>query len=168
MQTKKIGILGIGNLLLQDEGFGVSCVEELEKQYQIPEDVEVVDGGTAGIMLASFMEEVEILFVLDSVNLDDEPGSIHIFTDADVRAGNIQSRMSPHQIGLLEVLEICRLREQAPERVEMITAVPKELSPRIGLTPELEGAVGKVLEILVNRLKEYGVQLKEKETETNA
>jgi len=101
---KKIGILGIGNLLMHDEGFGVHFIEHLDKHYVIPDHVSTLDGGTAGIMLSPFIEDVDFLYVIDTVAIKDEPGSIHCFTDDDVRAGNIHARMSPHQVGLLDIL----------------------------------------------------------------
>ncbi len=140
-KLEKIGILGVGNLLLSDEGFGVHFIERLQKEYVFPPNIELLDGGTAGIMLAPFMETKDILFVIDVVNLKDEPGSIHYFSDQDVRSGNIQTRMSPHQVGLLEILDLCRLRGKAPNRVEMLTVVPGDLSIRIGLTQPLISAL---------------------------
>ena len=99
-----IGLLGIGNLLMQDEGFGVHFIEHLTENYTIPENVSVLDGGTAGIMLAPFIEDVDYLYVIDTVSIKDEPGSIHCFTDEDVRSGNVQMRLSPHQVGLIDIL----------------------------------------------------------------
>jgi hydrogenase maturation protease len=156
-QTEKIGILGVGNLLLADEGFGVHVIERLQQKYRFPATVELLDGGTAGIMLAPFMEDKDILFVLDVVGLEDEPGSIHQFSNEDVCSGNIQTRMSPHQVGLLEILDLCRLRGQAPDRVEMITVVPADLSTKIGLSAPLEIAVDKVVAVLLEKLEKISV-----------
>ncbi len=152
----RIGILGVGNLLLGDEGFGVHVVQRLQESHCcFPENVEILDGGTAGIMLAPFMEDKDVLFVIDVVNLTDDPGTIHIYENKDVRAGNIQTRMSPHQVGLLEILDLCRLRGKAPARIEMITVVPADLSTRIGLSPELEETVDPVIDILLSRLAKF-------------
>jgi len=159
MQTETIGILGIGNTLLQDEGFGPCCVERLERLYQLPDNVKVLDGGTAGILLAPFIEEIDILYLIDTVSLPDQPGTIHCFTDKDIYAKNIQTRMSPHQVGLLEILELCKLRGRAPAQVEMLTVVPEDLSVRIGLSVRLEPVVAVMLDLLVNRLAAHGVVL---------
>ncbi len=156
-QTEKIGILGVGNLLLGDEGFGVHVILRLQQEYRFPPSVELLDGGTAGIMLAPFMEDKDILFVLDVVNLDAKPGSIHQFSNDDVCSGNIQTRMSPHQVGLLEILDLCRLRGQAPARVEMITVVPEDLSTKIGLSPRLADAVDGVIAVLLGKLEKISV-----------
>ncbi len=162
MKTKKIGVLGIGNLLMRDDGFGVRCVGELTRNYVIPDNLDVLDGGTAGIMLSPFIESVEVLYILDSVNLQDTPGAVHRFTDADVQSGDIQTRMSPHQVGLLEILELCKLRGKAPERVEMITVVPKDLTLGLGLSSEVEPKVDEVLVILCDCLLLDGFVLEKK------
>lgn len=155
-QTEKtIGILGIGNMLLGDEGFGVHCVQHIESNYTLPENVLVFDGGTAGILLAPFIEECDLLYVLDVVDLDDDPGSVHCFTDEDVRSGNIQTRMSPHQIGMLEILDICSIRGKVPEQVRFITVVPQTLDAGMELSPLIAGRVNDVVDILFQSLEEH-------------
>jgi hydrogenase maturation protease len=167
-KPKKIGILGLGNLLLCDEGFGVHFINYLTERYAIPEHFSVLDGGTAGIMLAPFMEDVHILFVIDTVSVKAEPGSVHCFTDEDVKAGNIQFRMSPHQVGLLDILELCKIRGTAPDRTEMITVVPEDLGLKIGLSPTLEPKLEEVLAILLQRLAVYNETLIPKESVPSA
>ncbi|HBI16456.1 MAG TPA: hydrogenase maturation endopeptidase [Desulfobulbaceae bacterium] len=166
---KKIGILGLGNLLLADEGFGVHFINYLTERYEIPEHVAVLDGGTAGIMMAPFMEDADILYVIDTVDLRDKPaGTIHHFSDQDIQAGNFQARMSPHQMGLLEILDLCRLRETAPQKTEMITVVPEDLSVSIGLTPKLSASLPEVMAILVKALAEHDTVLRPKESVADA
>ena len=140
---QQIGILGLGNLLLRDEGFGVHFINYLTDHYEIPAHVAVLDGGTAGIMMAPFIEDADILYVIDTVALRDQPpGSIHHFSDQDIQAGNIHARMSPHQVGLLEILDLCRIRETAPLQTEMITVVPEDLER--GHRPDAD-ALGKAV-----------------------
>jgi len=163
-KDKQIGILGVGNLLLGDEGFGVHVVRRLQENYQFPDNVEILDGGTSGIMLAPFIESKDVLFVIDVVNLAEKPGTIHVYENKDVRAGNIQTRMSPHQVGLLEILDLCRLRGNAPEWLEMITVVPADLSTHIGLSPELAQVVDPVIDALLQKLARYEIQVVLKES----
>lgn len=165
---KRIGILGLGNLLLCDEGFGVHFINYLNDNYEIPNNFSVLDGGTAGIMLAPFVEDVDLLYVIDTVAVDAEPGSIHCFTDEDVQAGNMQFRMSPHQFGLLEILSLSKLRERAPEKTEMITVVPEDLSTRIGMSPTLEPKIVEVMDILTKSLASHDAFLPVKEKVTSA
>lgn len=156
---KQIGILGLGNLLLRDEGFGVHFINYLTERYEIPAHVAVLDGGTAGIMMAPFIEDADILYVIDTVARQDQPGSIHHYSDQDIQAGNIHARMSPHQVGLLDILDLCRLRETAPMQTEMITIVPEDLSVAIGLTPTLEAKLPEVMAILAKSLADHDTVL---------
>lgn len=145
-----------------DDGFGVQCIEQLTQKYILPDNLTVLDGGTAGIMLAPFIEEMDILYILDAVDLQDEPGSIHHFSDRDVQSGDIQTRMSPHQVGLLEIFELCKLCGEAPERMEMITVVPEVLSLGIGLSRRIQPKVSEVLDILLDRLVSDGIVLQKR------
>lgn len=165
---KQIGILGLGNLLLRDEGFGVHFINYLTERYEIPAHVAVLDGGTAGIMMAPFIEDADILFVIDTVARQDQPGSIHHYSDQDIQAGNIHARMSPHQVGLLDILDLCRLRETAPMQTEMITIVPEDLSVAIGLTPTLEAKLPEVMAILEKSLATHDTVLRARDKMADA
>ena len=154
---KKTAILGIGNLLLQDEGFGVHTVQYLEENYSFPDTVEIQDVGTAGIYMSPFLEECDPIFVIDVVDIEGEPGSFHFYTLADVKSGNFQTRMSPHQLGLLEILEICKLRDAAPETVDFYTVIPKELNEGIELSDVVADRVVEVAEMIIERLAEMGI-----------
>jgi hydrogenase maturation protease len=163
MQTeKKIGIAGIGNFILRDEGFGVHVVHYLEENYSFPDNVEIQDVGTAGIYMAPFLEECDPIFVIDVVDIAGEPGSFHFFTLDDVKAGNFQTRMSPHQLGLLEILAVSKLRDAAPEHVEFYTVIPKELEESIELSDVVEQRKIEVAEMILARLAEMGVQVTRK------
>lgn len=164
--TKKAGILGIGNLLLSDESFGVHVVEFMEEYYDFPESVTVLDGGTAGIYMAPFLEEHDPIFVVDVVSLDDAvPGSLYTFTAEDARNGSMQTRMSPHQLGILEILDICKLRGIQPQCVEFYCVVPESMATGLEMTEVVASQVNKISGLLVERLQRegYDIRLKEKE-----
>ena len=165
-ETKKAGILGIGNLLLSDEGFGVHVVEFLEEHYSFPESVAILDGGTAGIYMAPFLEDHDPIFVVDVVNLDGaKPGSLYTFTAEDARNGSMQTRMSPHQLGILEILDICKLRGIQPECVEFYCVVPESLATGLEMSEVVASQVEKISGLLVQRLQQMGhdIQLQEQE-----
>lgn len=158
-KDKKIGILGIGNLIVGDEGFGVHTVHYLEENFEFPDNVVVKDGGTAGIYMSPFLEECDPIFVIDVVDIDAEPGSMHYYSSDDVKAGKISTRMSPHQLGLLEVLGICKLRDAAPETMEFYCVVPKVLETSTELSDVVAPRVKEISEISLKRLAEIGVQV---------
>ena len=165
-ETKNAGILGIGNLLLSDESFGVHVVEFIEKHYVVPESVTVFDGGTAGIYMAPFLEEHDPIFVVDVVNLGDAvPGSLYTFTAEDARNGSMQTRMSPNQLCILEILDICKLRGIQPECVEFYCVVPESIATGLEMSDVVASQVEKISGLLVERLQQLGhdIHLQEKE-----
>lgn len=161
--TKNIGIAGIGNLLLRDEGFGVHVVHYLQSNYTFPENVDIQDVGTAGIYMAPFLESCDPVLVIDVVDIQGEPGSFHFFSLTDVKAGTFQTRMSPHQLGLLEILEVCKLREEAPQQVEFYTIIPQELTESLELSDKAEERKVEVAEMIVKRLQDLGVEVNRRE-----
>ncbi|MEN8189018.1 MAG: HyaD/HybD family hydrogenase maturation endopeptidase [Thermodesulfobacteriota bacterium] len=162
-EKKLTGILGTGNLLLGDEGFGVHVVHHMEKNYLFPEEVKVIDCGTAGIYMAPFLEECDPIYVVDVVAVEGEPGSIHHFHIDEIRSGTISSKMSPHQLGLVEMLDICRLRDVGPESVEFFCVVPEQLDTGVTLSPVVEARVSQVADQLVARLEDDGLSVKKRQ-----
>jgi hydrogenase maturation protease len=161
---KKIGIIGIGNLILSDEGFGIQTLHYLEANYIFPDTVILQDAGTAGIYMSPFLEACDPILVIDVVDIDAEPGSFHYYTMKDVKVGNFQTKMSPHQLGLLEIVEICRLRDAAPENIEFYCVVPKELDTSMELSPAVAPRVPEVAEMIIKRLKDFGLTVQKRTT----
>lgn len=159
---KKTGILGIGNLLLADEGFGVHTVRYLEEHYTFPDSIRITDAGTAGIYMAPFLEACDPILVVDVVALDAEPGSVHCFSRCDIGAGTIPGKMSPHQLGLLEMLEICKLRDCCPETVEFFCVVPADLSTATTLSPQVAPRVKEIAGRIVDWLRRAGYTIADK------
>lgn len=150
MTDRKILILGIGNLILRDEGVGVHAVRELEKR-DLPAHVEVIDGGTYLMDLLSVIQEAERIIVIDALKGGGEPGTIYRIFPDDLMAGSEQT-LSLHQVGLLEVLGIVRQLGGDPH-VVIIGVEPKEISWGMELTPEVEGELPKVIETVMGELQ---------------
>ncbi len=164
---KKIGIIGIGNLLLSDEGFGIQTLHHLEETYVFPDNVILMDAGTAAIYMTPFLEECDPILAIDVVDLQDEPGSFHFFTMDDVKAGTFQTKMSPHQLGLLEMVEICKLRNSAPEHIEYYCVVPGSLETGMDLSPAVAPQVQEVAEKIIARLTDFGLVVSRRKTVKN-
>lgn len=161
-EEKRIGIAGVGNYILADEGFGVHVVHYLQNHYDFPDNVDLQDVGTAGIFMAPFFEECDPVFVIDVVDIDGEPGSFHYFDLDDVKAGNFQLRMSPHQLGLLEILEVSKLRGAIPGDIEFYTVIPKTLEEGIELSDVVDKRKVEVAEMILKRLTDLGVNYSKK------
>lgn len=151
----QITILGIGNLLLRDEGFGVHVIRHLETSTAVPAGVKLVDGGTAGMYMAQVLEECDRLIVVDILALDSPPGTIFTLSGKELQGGSRQLRMSPHQLGFLEVMGLCELRGRSPELVEFIGVVPSDLDVGVELSDLLASKVEVVAEMVGNRLREW-------------
>ncbi|WP_457567218.1 HyaD/HybD family hydrogenase maturation endopeptidase [Desulfurobacterium sp.] len=159
---EKIGIMGVGNILLGDEGFGVHFIEYFKNRYDVPENVELIDGGTAGIFLSPLIDYIKKLIIIDVVAVDAEPGSIFTYDKEDFFIDNLPLKLSPHQIGLQEVLLLNDLKGSCPEYVKLIGIVPASLDPDTRLSPVLEERLKDVEKLVVEELRSLGVEVKPK------
>ena len=151
----KTVVMGIGNLLLGDEGAGCRCVEELEKRYELPPEVECVDGGVCGYALLPIIEEAEALILIDALSDGREPGTVILAEDEAVPR-KMGTHGSPHQIGICEVLALARIGGREPKRLLLFGIEPKVMELGIGLSPEGERGVEKALAEVVRSLGELG------------
>jgi hydrogenase maturation protease len=149
--ARRIAVIGVGNLLLQDEGVGVHVVQELRKRT-LPPEVEVLDGGVAGIGLLDFLPGVAKVLIIDAADMQLEPGTVVRFRRDEVQDMGGRLRFSTHDVGLLEVLELARAVHPGLQEVVILGIQPKEISWGTDLTPEVEAAVPKVVEAIWNEI----------------
>ena len=143
-------VLGIGNLLLGDEGVGVRIIEAI-RERAMPEDVEAADGGTGGADLVDLMAGRRKVIIVDAAEFDGRPGDILRFTAADL--GRRESiGLSLHDLGLAEALTMMRRLGCEPEEVVIFGVKPKDMSPGLDLTAEVAAAVPKVVELVLAEL----------------
>ncbi|MGB9792037.1 MAG: hydrogenase maturation protease [Thermacetogeniaceae bacterium] len=148
---KKV-VVGIGNLLLKDEGVGVHVVRALERR-SLPCDVELVDGGTAGPDLLPYMSGAEKIIVVDALKGGGEPGSVYCLTPDDCEPKAEGNPLSLHDLGILVALRDLELLEGRRPHVVIIGVEPKELDWGIELTPEVAASIPKVIELVEKELK---------------
>lgn len=147
---KKILVLGVGNVLLQDEGFGVHLVREMATM-EWPPEVEFIDGGTAGMELIHLLEDASLLIVVDSLDAQVEPGSVFKFRAGDVADLPKKVKASFHDIGLLEVLQVARILGCLPETV-IFAVQPKKVGWGLELTPELDEVKSTVISLIAEEI----------------
>ena len=148
---KKIVILGVGNVLLSDEGVGVHVANEMIKM-ELPANVSVVEGGTDGFRLLNVITEADRLIVVDAVKAGGEPGTIYRFDINDVRNSPSGFKTSVHQIGILEVIDLSGLIGKTPHTT-VIGVEPKSLEMSLELSPEIKDKVPRVIELVLEDLK---------------
>lgn len=157
---KQILVLGIGNLLWADEGFGVRAVEEFDRRYACGDGVTVMDGGTQGIYLLPHIQECRALIIFDAIDYGLAPGTVRLIEDKDVPTFMSAKKMSLHQTGFQEVLASALLLGWAPERVVLIGVQPQEIEDYGGsLRPVVAATLDRVIAIAVAELGRLGVQV---------
>jgi hydrogenase maturation protease len=151
-------VLGIGNLLWADEGFGVRAVEELHCRYEFGPDVCVMDGGTQGIFLLPFVRSARRLLIFDAVDFGLEPGTLKLVRDDDVPQFMGVRKMSMHQAGFQEVLSTAALSGDLPDEIVLIGVQPELLDDYGGsLRPSVRRQVPNAVEVAIETLAEWGV-----------
>jgi hydrogenase maturation protease len=158
-------IFGAGNLLLSDEGFGIHLVRRLEERYAIPEDIDICDGGTLGIMATHRFEAAERVFLVDTVFTENgNAGELLRFEKEQIMFERLPIKLSPHQIGIQETLVMCDLRGRSPERVTLFGVIPGSLEAGVTLSEAVEAALERTIELLVAELRMEGWNITEKST----
>ncbi|MHB8170281.1 MAG: hydrogenase maturation protease [Thermincolia bacterium] len=152
MILKKIMVLGVGNILREDEGVGIHAIQAFA-QRELPPNVEILEGGTAGIELLHLIEGVDHLVVIDAMDAKAEPGAIFKFQPGEVSVFPDNFGMSFHQVGLLEVLNMARILDKLPET--MIFGIqPQSMEWGMELTQPLTAKLPKLLELVDDYIKE--------------
>jgi hydrogenase maturation protease len=148
---KHVVILGVGNLLLSDEGVGVHVANRL-MDMDLPAGVEVIEGGTDGFRLMNVVTEADRLIVVDAVKGGSPPGSIYRFDIKDAPSFPDVYKTSVHQIGILEVVHLSGLVGQTPETT-VIGVEPRSLDMGMALSPEVQEKIPKIIELVLEEAK---------------
>lgn len=149
-------IFGAGNLLCSDEGFGVHFIKYLEKHYQFEDDVELYDGGTLGIMVTHLLEDADRVFLIDVVDTPGDPGDVFRYEKEQFLLGRLPIKMSPHQIGIQEVLTLSDLRGKTPDQVSLFGIIPASYEAGVELSPLLAEKLPELAELVVEELRAAG------------
>lgn len=152
----KILIFGAGNLLLSDEGFGVHFIRYLQKHYCFPEEIELYDGGTLGIMVTHMLEDADHVYLVDVIDAKGEPGDIYRYEKEDFMLGRLPIKMSPHQIGIQEVLTLSDLRDRCPDKVSLFGIIPQSYDAGVELSQLLSEKLPGLAELVVEELRTEG------------
>jgi hydrogenase maturation protease len=158
MDRHSVLILGIGNVLWADEGFGVRCAEAMAARHAFPEAVTVLDGGTQGLYLLPHLAEADTLIVFDAVDYGDPPGTLRVVRDEAVPAFMGAKRMSLHQTGFQDVLAAAELVGSRPEHLVLLGVQPAVLEDYGGgLTRSVAAQVDAAIAIALAELDRLGI-----------
>ena len=168
MNQNRTLVLGIGNTLLSDEGAGIHILNRLQAIHPETETLTYIDGGTLSFTLAAYIEDCENLIILDTAELHSPPGTIKTFINEDMDKFLGKARRSPHEVGLLDLMDIARLTESLPVKRALIGIQHQYLGWGMEPTPEvkaqLDNAVSQASEILI-RWTQTNTNVKEEQDE---
>ncbi|CAO3432630.1 HyaD/HybD family hydrogenase maturation endopeptidase [Azospirillum endophyticum] len=153
--TAQILVLGIGNILWADEGFGVRTVERLAADWQFPDTVTLMDGGTQGLYLLPHLENADALIVVDAIDYGLPPGTRRVFRGDDVPAFLGAKKMSLHQTGFQEVLASAMFLGRCPQRLILVGVQPECLEDYGGgLTDTIASQIAPTIHVILNLLRD--------------
>ncbi len=155
----RVLVLGLGNVLLQDEGLGVEALKRLVEQYHLPDNVRILDGGTLGMHLFPYLDGCTHLLILDAVETDGPPGTPARIEGPDLDQA-LSRKLSMHQAGVPELLAVGRLVGNLPAQVVVCGLQPGTVDWGLDLSPTIAGQVDRLVSLAVEVLRNWGVPAK--------
>lgn len=156
LKTKKRAlVLGVGNILLRDDGLGVRTAEFFERSYSSGSDVSCLDGGTAGAGLLPLFGEFSHIIIIDALSSDSPPGTIRAFSGEDLIKKGARLKTTAHSIGVKDLLALAAFEGSCPE-VSIIGIVPSDISPGLELSDEVMDALPEAARTISRELKRFG------------
>ena len=161
-EQPQITILGIGNILLTDEGFGVRVIEKLFEAYEFPDNVAVVEGGVLGIHLLGTLSKADHLIVVDAVKNKQPPGTLYRLEKSELPE-RILMKNSLHQTDFLETLTLCEMIDKAPKTIVVLGAEPEDIvTHSVELTPVVAERVDETVARVLQELDRLGVKYEQR------
>lgn len=157
-------VLGLGNVLLEDDGVGAAAVAALLERYDAPAGARVLDGGTLGLSLLPYLESADALILVDAVRTEEPPGSI-LRLDGDEVMPAVATRLSPHQVGVADLLDGARWLGRYPNRVVLLGLVPESMELAVRLSPRVRAALPTLVERIVDEARALGFVFCRKRTD---
>lgn len=150
-------LIGLGNLILGDEGVGVHAMRRLEAEYAFQPAVELVDGGTSGLDLLPLLKGQRRLLLIDALASDAAPGTIRVIRNQEIRTA-LTEKVSLHHLGIADLLALAELLDYAPSEIALIGIVPERLEMELALSDCLRQRMPEVIETAVGVLAEWGIE----------
>jgi len=159
-EAKTIGILilGLGNVLLGDDGLGAAAVARLERNYRVPPRVRLEDGGTLGLSLLGLLAETEHVILVDAIAAESPPGTLIRLDGADV-SDAVRDRLSPHQVGVADLLDAARLIDSYPRTVTLLGLVPDSIDLAVVRSSAVDQSLDELVGAVVREVQNLGYEM---------
>jgi hydrogenase maturation protease len=151
-------VLGVGNILLTDDGAGVHAARRIEARVHERSDVRVIDGGTLSFTLAPMIAEADRLIVIDAANLEARPGTTRVFFGADFDAFLGKPRLTVHEVSLVDLLDVARLTDTVPPQRALIAVQPHTIDWGDTLSADVDAALTDIVSTVLDLLDTWPVE----------
>ncbi len=158
----KILVIGAGNLLLSDEGFGVHFIRHLQQNFVLPDNLELLDAGTMGMMVMHKLEDAERVYIVDVIAAEGRAGECRRYMKEDFTLERIPIKLSPHQAGIQEMLMVSEMRGRCPRDVFLLGVIPESYQPGCELSPPLKRTLHALAQSFIRELQQLGLTISAK------
>lgn len=156
--STEVVVLGLGNILMEDEGIGVHAANHLQENYHFKPEIEIVDGGTSGLDLLTFFGPGKSILIIDAVNFDMDPGTVGKLED-DAILAQLDPKISLHHLGLSDLISVAELVDKKAKRMTLLGIQPESMKHLdLEMTPTIRAVFGKVIENALQILGEWGIE----------
>ncbi len=157
-KTIDVLVLGLGNVLLGDDGVGAAAVARIERDYCVPPGVRLADGGTLGLSLLGLLTESNHVILVDAVRTDGPPGTLVRLDGSDV-IDAVRERLSPHQVGVADLLDAARLIDSYPTEVTLLGLVPETIDLAVARSSAVDGGLDELVSAIVREVQSLGHEM---------
>ena len=157
----KTSLIGLGNILMGDDGVGVHAVEALKRKYDFPEEVRLLDGGTLGLDLLHLIEGMDRVLFIDAVDLKKSPGTVAVI-EGEAIPSLLEPKLSLHHVGLADLLFASSFLGTRPAEIALVGIQPETLEIGLKLSKTVMGRFEQLLQAIVEKLREWGLEIKGK------
>jgi hydrogenase maturation protease len=159
-RTKSIGalVLGLGNVLLGDDGLGTAAVTAVERDYRVPAGVRLADGGTLGLSLLGLLCDAANVILVDAVRADAPPGTLVRLDGKDVMDA-VRDRLSAHQVGVADLLDAARLIDCYPTAVTLLGLVPDSIDLAVVRSTAVDERLDELVAAIVREVQSFGYEM---------
>jgi hydrogenase maturation protease len=149
MNDTHLLILGLGNVLLGDDGIGPAVISRLREAYVAAAGSSLLDGGTLGLALLPYLEDADTVILVDAVAADEPAGTLVRLEGAEVGPA-VATRLSPHQVGVADLLQGARWHDREPARLMLLGIVPESIELGVGLSAAVRRALPHLLDLVIH------------------
>ena len=154
-----IKVLGLGNVLMGDDGFGPAVIHAFTAAYRVDPSVEVIDLGTPGLDLLPWLADIDRVVIVDTVKSSLPPGTMRLYQKSDVLRHPPSVRVGPHDPGVKDALLALEFAGRAPRELTLIGVVPSRIDLAVNLSPPVQAAVPRAVAMLARILTEHGAEI---------